>query len=78
VVHECRPLVTGGVKHVKFWVMEGGYLVGKNGVYGRMGSISTVLSISFHSDGSTLTGTQGGVAGWCPSLSPVNPSLSPL
>jgi len=47
-------LVTGGVKHIKFWVLEGGYLVGKNGMYGRMGSVSTILSIAFHSDGSTL------------------------
>ena len=54
-------LVTGGVKHLKFWVMEGGYLVGKNGVYGRVGQVSTTLSIAFHSDGSTLTGTQGGI-----------------
>ena len=57
--HDGR-LVTGGVKHVKFWVMEGGYLVGKRGVYGRLGAVSTVLSIAFHPDGSTLTGTQGG------------------
>ena len=54
-------LVTGGVKHIKFWVMEGGYLVGKRGVYGRMGAVSTILSIAFHTDGSTLTGTQGGI-----------------
>ena len=54
-------LVTGGVHHVKFWVMEGGYLVGKNGVYGRVGHVSTTLSIAFHPDGTTLTGTQGGV-----------------
>ena len=57
--HDGR-LVTGGVKHLKFWVMEGGYLVGKRGVYGRMGAVSTILSIAFHPDGSTLTGTQGG------------------
>ena len=36
--HDGR-LVTGGVKHIKFWVMEGGYLVGKRGVYGRMGAV---------------------------------------
>mmetsp|Transcript_56787 Transcript_56787/g.179562 ORF Transcript_56787/g.179562 Transcript_56787/m.179562 type:complete len:888 (-) Transcript_56787:309-2972(-) len=53
-------LVTAGVKHVKFWVMEGGYLVGKNGIYGRLGAVSTALAIAFHTDGSALTGTQGG------------------
>jgi len=45
---------------VKFWVMEGGYLIGRRGVYGKIGASSTILSIAFHPDGSTLTGTQTG------------------
>ena len=57
--HDGR-IVTGGVKHVKFWVMEGGYLVGRRGVYGRVGAAATTLSIAFHPDGGTLTGTQTG------------------
>ena len=57
--HDGR-IVTGGVKHIKFWVMEGGYLVGRRGVYGRVGGAATVLSIAFHPDGSALTGTQTG------------------
>ena len=57
--HDGR-IVTGGVKHVKFWVMEGGYLIGRRGVYGKIGASSTILSIAFHPDGSTLTGTQTG------------------
>jgi len=53
-------LLTGGVKHLKFWVMEGGYLVGKDAVYGRIGAASTVLSVVFHPNGKTYTGTQSG------------------
>jgi|TARA_B110000879_G_scaffold187966_1_gene250264 WD40 repeat protein len=40
--------------------MEGGYLIGRRGVYGKIGAASTILSIAFHPDGSTLTGTQSG------------------
>ena len=57
--HDGR-LVTGGVKHLKFWVMDGGYLVGRKGMYGRLGSPCTTLSIAFLNDGTTLTGTQSG------------------
>ena len=57
--HDGR-IVTVGEQHVKFWVMENGYLVGKNGVFGRLGKPSTVLSIAFGEDGSTFTGTQHG------------------
>eukprot|EP00898_Chlorokybus_atmophyticus_P002667 jgi/Chlat1/3400/Chrsp23S03816 len=53
-------LVTGGEKGVKFWKMEGGALVGKKGVWGKVGGVSTVLSIGFTPDGCTLTGTQSG------------------
>jgi len=54
-------IVTVGENHIKFWVMENGYLVGKNGVYGRLGKPSTILSIAFGSDGSAYTGNQHGV-----------------
>ncbi|XRB07249.1 echinoderm microtubule-associated protein-like [Pycnococcus provasolii] len=57
--HDGR-LVTGGVRHLKFWVMDGGYLVGKKGMYGRLGAPCTTLSIEFLKDGSTVTGTQSG------------------
>ena len=49
--HDGR-LVTA-VKHLKFWVMEGGYLVGKRGCTGG-GRRSTIFH-RFHPDGSTLT-----------------------
>ena len=58
--HDGR-IVTVGEKHIKFWTVENGYLVGKNGVFGRLGKPSTILSIAFGSDGSTFTGTQHGI-----------------
>ena len=57
--HDGR-IVTVGESHIKFWIMENGYLNGKNGVYGRVGKRSTFLSIAFGEDGSTFTGTQTG------------------
>lgn len=57
--HDGR-IVTVGERHIKFWIVENGYLVGKNGVYGRLGKPSTLLSVAFGEDGSTFTGTQHG------------------
>eukprot|EP00899_Mesostigma_viride_P008440 jgi/Mesvir1/17598/Mv08830-RA.1 len=53
-------LVTVGEKHVKFFSLENGELVGRKGVYGKVGAVSTALSIAFTPDGCTLTGHMGG------------------
>lgn len=58
--HDGR-IVTVGERHIKFWIMENGYLVGKNGVYGKVGKPCTLLSVAFGEDGSTFTGGQFGV-----------------
>lgn len=54
-------IVIVGEQYVKFWVMENGYFVGKNGVFGCLGKLLIVLFIVFGEDGSIFIGMQYGI-----------------
>ncbi|XP_013391678.1 echinoderm microtubule-associated protein-like 6 [Lingula anatina] len=68
---EFRPdsdghFVTVGVKHVKFWSVAGGELIGKKGILTNAGSgadvqrMQTMLSIAFGANNLTYTGAMSG------------------
>eukprot|EP00163_Fabomonas_tropica_P034258 TRINITY_DN93_c0_g1_i1.p1 TRINITY_DN93_c0_g1~~TRINITY_DN93_c0_g1_i1.p1 ORF type:complete len:2052 (-),score=797.91 TRINITY_DN93_c0_g1_i1:729-6884(-) len=53
-------LVTCGVKHIKFWLLRGNQLIGKKGIFGKNGSIQTIIDTAFGPDGTCYTGTASG------------------
>eukprot|EP00003_Mantamonas_plastica_P007140 TRINITY_DN1595_c0_g1_i1.p1 TRINITY_DN1595_c0_g1~~TRINITY_DN1595_c0_g1_i1.p1 ORF type:complete len:1924 (+),score=719.51 TRINITY_DN1595_c0_g1_i1:2008-7779(+) len=55
-------LVTCGIKHVKFWQFSGNALMSKKGIFGKVGSIQTMLCIAFSQTDSetTFLGTLSG------------------
>ncbi|CAH1792746.1 unnamed protein product [Owenia fusiformis] len=68
---EFRPdsdsaFVTVGVKHVKFWTIAGGELIGKKGLLANVGEgdeevkMQTMLSIAFGANNMTYTGAMNG------------------
>eukprot|EP01119_Soliformovum_irregulare_P013844 TRINITY_DN3722_c0_g1_i1.p1 TRINITY_DN3722_c0_g1~~TRINITY_DN3722_c0_g1_i1.p1 ORF type:complete len:1927 (-),score=428.61 TRINITY_DN3722_c0_g1_i1:16-5796(-) len=52
--------VTVGVKHVKFWKVTGNALDGKKGIFGKTGSIQTILSACYGDNDDCYTGTISG------------------
>ncbi|XP_072121311.1 echinoderm microtubule-associated protein-like 6 isoform X4 [Mobula birostris] len=51
-VVKCNPqhvdkLVTVGIKHIKFWQHAGGGLTSKRGVFGNMGKLETMMSVTY-------------------------------
>src|SRR4051812_11528275 len=63
VVWNCfsdNDLVTVGVKHIKFWRLNGNSLDEKKGVFGNVGSIQSLLCAAFVSQDLCATGAVSG------------------
>ena len=55
-------LVTGGVRHIKFWKIAGSGFTSKRGIFGKKGKSDSMLCIAFTEDGDTLSGACNGQA----------------
>lgn len=55
-------LVTGGVRHIKFWKLAGSSFTSKRGIFGKKGKSDSMLCVAFAKDGDTLSGGANGLA----------------
>ncbi|XP_051829524.1 echinoderm microtubule-associated protein-like 6 [Antechinus flavipes] len=45
--HHVDKLVTVGIKHIKFWQQAGGGFTSKRGIFGSIGKLETMMSVSY-------------------------------
>ena len=53
-------IVTGGLKFVKFWTLQGKNMIGKKGQFGKLGSIQPIVCGTPFTDASLVTGAADG------------------